>query len=201
MSNQKQLVLDIGGVLATNLSPFFWEELSTTSKIHYDKLIEYKNSVRTGLWTGKITEDQFWSGLSMKHPSIEKGVAKPMLLSHLKLLPAVHHVAKWSQFADIHILSNHRMEWIEPILKEIQNDVKSITVSSEVGYCKPHKAIYTTIQTKLDSEKETLFVDDQEQNFVEARTLGWRTLLADEQGSWINQIMPLLLSAKFSLGT
>jgi putative hydrolase of the HAD superfamily len=38
-----------------------------------------------------------------------------------------------------------------------------------------------------------VFVDDQEKNLVEARNLGWNTLLADDKGEWIKNVNRQLL--------
>ncbi|MBP1963275.1 hypothetical protein J2Z65_002491 [Paenibacillus aceris] len=41
MANKSELVLDIAGVLATNFSPFFWQELSDLSKVPYEMLVNF----------------------------------------------------------------------------------------------------------------------------------------------------------------
>ncbi len=48
----------------------------------------------------------------------------------------------WSQIADIHLLSNHRTEWLFPTMATISEFIKSVTISSAVGFCKPHREIY-----------------------------------------------------------
>jgi putative hydrolase of the HAD superfamily len=193
LTAKPQLILDIGGVLATNFSPLFWQELSATSGIPYDKIVDYKKDIREKLWSGKITEEEFWTRLCVQFPSIEKAKAQVMLRSHIKPLPAMEEVPAWSRLADIHLVSNHRIEWIKPILNSIQDYVKSITISSQVGSCKPHPSIYAKVTSHLIPETYILYIDDQEKNFNEAHNLGWHTLLADEKGDWIQQVMPLLL--------
>ncbi|MEK3886273.1 hypothetical protein [Bacillus sp. FSL K6-3431] len=192
MTTKPELILDIAGVLATNLSPKFWLELSSESATPYDKLVKFKKNIREELWTGKITEREFWTRLCEQFPSIELEYAKLILFSNIKPLPAFEEVPIWSQYANIHLLSNHRIEWIEPILSPILIYLKSMTVSSEVGCCKPQSDIYSKVALFLNSRANILFVDDQEKNFKEANILGWDTLLADEEGDWINKVLPLI---------
>ncbi|TCN26144.1 HAD family hydrolase [Mesobacillus foraminis] len=116
-----------------------------------------------------------------------------MLLSFIHPLPTSIEIRNWSEYANIHILSNHRVEWVEPILQPIQGYLKSITISSEAGCCKPQPEIYAKVKMELKS-KNILYVDDQEKNFNEARILGWNTLLADEKGAWIDEVYHYLAS-------
>jgi FMN phosphatase YigB (HAD superfamily) len=192
MTTKTELILDIAGVLATNLSPLFWHDLSLKSGIPNDDLVKYKKNIREELWTGKITEGEFWTQLCEQFPSIDIDNARLMLHSNIKPLPAIEEVPIWSQFANIHLLSNHRIEWIGPTLNPIQDYVKSITISSQVGCCKPQSDIYTIVKSRLNTETNILFIDDQEKNFKEAKKLGWNTLLADGKGEWIKKVIPLL---------
>jgi putative hydrolase of the HAD superfamily len=105
-----QLILDIGGVLAKNFSPLFWQELSKKSEVPYDKMFDFKNEIREDLWSGKISEEVFWTQLCDQFPSIEIEKAQLMLRSNINPLSAMEKVPKWSQFADIHLLSNHRLK-------------------------------------------------------------------------------------------
>jgi putative hydrolase of the HAD superfamily len=59
---------------------------------------------------------------------------------------------------------------------------KKVTISSQVGCCKPNHDIYSIVKTNLINEQNILFVDDQEKNFKEAKIFGWNTLLADDKG-------------------
>ncbi|TXK84197.1 HAD-IA family hydrolase [Paenibacillus sp. N3.4] len=192
MAIKKELILDFAGVLATNFSPFFWQELSEESKTSYEMLVQFKKEIREELWTGKVSEGEFWAQLCKQFPAIKRDKAKAILISNIKPLPAIREVATWSEYANIHIVSNHRIEWIQPIIKPIESYVRSITISSQVGYCKPESEIFTLVKMQLSNECNVLFVDDQEKNFKEAKELGWNTLLADENGNWIERIIPLI---------
>ncbi|MEH7399289.1 HAD family hydrolase, partial [Priestia megaterium] len=103
-------------------------------------------------------------------------------------LPALKKIPIWSQHANIHLLSNHRIEWIQHILTEISPYIKSVTISGEAGCCKPESDIYLKVGQYLN-KKQTLFVDDQEKNLKEANNLGWNTILADKQGFWVEKVI------------
>jgi putative hydrolase of the HAD superfamily len=192
MTVKPDLILDIAGVLATNFSPYFWQELSEKSDIEYERLIGFKREIREELWSGKISEEEFWRRLCSEFPSINEEDARLLLRSQINPLSALKELPKWSQFANIHLLSNHRAEWIAHIIRPIQKYLKSATISNEVHACKPSPEIYSVVRTHLSGEGSVLFVDDQEKNFKEARALGWTTLFADEQGDWMSRVEPLL---------
>jgi putative hydrolase of the HAD superfamily len=194
MATKSDLVLDIGGVIATNFSPFFWNDLSTVFEVSKDKLAKFKKEIRDELWTGMIEEKEFWVRLKKDFPTIEIEYAKSKLQSSIKPLPAIEELSVWSEYANIHLLSNHRLEWVKHIITPIQKYIKSITISGEVGCCKPQVDIYLRVKTFLNSEKNVLFVDDQEKNLREANKLGWHTLLADEKGEWTKKVIPFLLN-------
>jgi putative hydrolase of the HAD superfamily len=115
-----------------------------------------------------------------------------VLAMNLKPLPALDKLKEWCPVIDIHLLSNHRIEWLSPIIDSIRPCLKSVTVSSAVGCSKPHPAIYERAASNLASNRNVLFVDDQAKNFEQASILGWNTLLADPQGGWTDKVLPLL---------
>lgn len=188
-----QLVLDIGGVLATNLSPLFWQLLATDAIVSEEALYsDYKQQISERLWTGGISEEQFWTWIKAHTPRLHTEQARSYIDKSLQPLPALEKIAEWSTVADIHLLSNHLPSWVLPIVEPIERYLKSVTISSETGLRKPHPEIYKRVINYLPSGSSVLFVDDQDKNLRQAASLGWRTLLADEDGHWISLLLPLL---------
>jgi HAD superfamily hydrolase (TIGR01549 family) len=188
-----QLILDVAGVIITNLSPIFWHEIAELAFIPSETLrSQFKQEMRELLWTGKISEYEFWHWLNKKCPPIEIHTAQSILFKQLRYLPAIKCLPTWSQVADIHLLSNHRTEWLEPLLEPIKKYVKSITISSSVGFSKPDPIIYEIVQSKIQVNRQVLFVDDQEKNLKPAQDLFWSTLKADKKGMWIEQVNEIL---------
>lgn len=188
-----QLILDIGGVLATNLSPQFWQLLAAEAGVTEESIYSpYKAQISEFLWTGELSEDQFWDWLNEQTPTVSTPQAKNFLADCLQQMPALSKIADWSQTADIHLLSNHLPTWVDPIINPIKEQVKSITISSSVGLRKPHPAIYELVSQQLPANSIVLFIDDQYKNLRQAELHGWRTLLADEDGYWISKVESLL---------
>ncbi|UUZ81826.1 HAD-IA family hydrolase [Paenibacillus sp. P26] len=191
-----QLILDIGGVLVTNLSPRFWEELAAAAAVPQANLTSrFKKEIREAVWSGRLTEEAFWTWLGAQAPSVSTDDARELLASSLRPMPAMQRIPEWSRLADIHLLSNHRPEWITPVLRPVTAFLKSVTLSASIGRCKPGVEIYRYAASQPQGEKNLLFVDDQEKNLRQAAHLGWNTLLADSEGLWIDQVVPYLLGS------
>nr|WP_304150464.1 HAD-IA family hydrolase [Paenibacillus lautus] len=113
----------------------------------------------------------------------------------LQPLPGLNYLAQWSEIADIHVLSNHCKEWLEPILEKVEPYARSITISNQVGLRKPDLQIYKHVVKQFErSERTVVYVDDQQKNLKPAIDLGWKTLLADPEHKWIDQVGPMLMT-------
>lgn len=191
--SRTQLILDVAGVIVTNFSSTYWVEIAQLSQTPSNTIKELiKKEVREALWTGSMSEQDFWEWLNSHcKATIEPKTARELLKKHLELLPSANHVSEWSQSADIHLLSNHRHEWILELLEPIRPYLQTITISSQVGCCKPEPEIYNIVQAKINNNR-TIYVDDQEKNFIPARELGWTTKIADIEGRWADEITKLL---------
>lgn len=196
MNTKPQLVLDVAGVLIDNLSVEFWQELAVLGGTTLPLLKTLLDEIRKDLWTGRMKEEQFWQWLNEQYPSIRKDAGYELLLRTMNELPAVRLLERWSRVADIHLLSNHCKEWLEPMLVRVERYTTSITISNQVGVCKPEHRIYEIVQQLMPHHRFVLYVDDQDKNFPPARTLGWITLRADEQHRWIEQVEPILIGER-----
>ncbi|MFF2479961.1 HAD-IA family hydrolase [Paenibacillus sp. NPDC058071] len=192
---KNQLVLDIGGVLAENITPF-WKRLSGESQTAEELFALFNREVREELWSGGMTEKYFWERFAERFPNIPAENARESMIASITPLPAIKEIPRWSRYADIHLLSNHRTEWIMPIVNTISDYVTSVTISSEAGCCKPSAPIYSVVNAKLGLERPILFIDDQEKNMKEARAIGWQTLIADVEGRWIAEAERYLLGGE-----
>lgn len=188
MKLKPELVLDAAGVIAANFSPQFWKELVSRYELPQDRLAQFKQDIRVRLWTGVITEDEFWDDICTRFPAIVKEEARRALLAQITPLPAASLIPEWSEHAHIHLLSNHREEWLESIVTPLRPFLRSVTISSAAGCCKPEALIYERVEQYFERKTSVLFVDDQAKNFREAEARGWTTLLADEQGDWIHAV-------------
>ncbi|WP_274649718.1 hypothetical protein [Paenibacillus humicola] len=187
-----QLVLDVGGVLLTNMTDF-WREAAACASVPGEQLrAQFRKDLRRSLWSGELPESGFWSWLTGRFPALDAEETARMLQKSLQPLPAMALIPQWSEMAGIHLLSNHRAEWIRPLLEPILPFIAGVTISSESGVCKPEEEIYRLAASQLTGQGPVLYIDDQDVNFVQAEKLGWRTLTADEAGEWTKQVERLL---------
>lgn len=188
MTIKTQLVLDVGGVLATNLT-HFWHELAALASLSFEELrLHYKQNLRDKLWTGQITEPSFFTWACSMQSSLNESQVRSLMLSCLQPLPAYELLPNWSNTYDLHILSNHRSEWLIPFLAPVRPYLKTITISDEVGFAKPSQDIFKLAAAGIPDDAPILFVDDSEHNLEAAAVYGWQTLLADPAGQWIHQL-------------
>ncbi len=191
--NKFQLVLDVGGVLATDLD-LFWEELVNQAGLPYDKIRAiYKTEIREQLWQGDISERAFWQWLSYTFPKINLDYLQIAMQKSLVELEGIQHVDKWSTVSDIHILSNHRSEWLQPVIDRLHPFLTSTTVSADVGVAKPNPEIYNICNDQLDPDRPIVFVDNKKENLSPAVELGWQTIHADPSNKWITKVDHLVL--------
>ncbi|MDQ6419167.1 HAD-IA family hydrolase [Paenibacillus sp. LHD-117] len=184
-----QLVLDIGGVLATNLTPLFWELTAEAAGVDRGSLYGmYKREISEKLWSGVVTEAEFWEWLLRQAPGVGIREGQSFLAESLLPLPALNRLPEWSGYADIHILSNHLVEWVEPVLRPFKPFLKQIIVSSEAGWRKPQPEMFACAAALLPAEAAVLFVDDQPGNLRQAETLGWSVMQADGEGRWTEAV-------------
>lgn len=186
--SRKQLVLDAGGVVITNLT-LFWTLIGEASgRPHADVKAAFAAEIRDGFWSGSLPEADFWRWLGGSCPGLPEREARECLRRAIRPLPAFQCIPAWSRLADVHILSNHRAEWLSPCLAPIRPYVRHVVISSEAGAVKPSDAIFERLLRKLDPADPVLYVDDQRKNAAAAERAGWHGLLADEREAWIDRV-------------
>lgn len=191
-SRKTQLVLDAAGVLIGNLTPLFWEAVAVRSKIDVRGIKHrFKLEMRQELWTGQAREEDFWVWMENSFPGSDRNELLPVLQRAIQPLPAWYRLEDWSQVTDLHLLSNHCWEWLAPMLEPMEPFIRSVTISSRTGYCKPDPAIFRIVETYFPSGAQVIYVDDQNKNLEAARSMGWETILADSGQHWLNSIEEL----------
>jgi len=187
-----QLVLDAAGVIMTNIPASYWKSLADQAGVTVDELVSYfQTELKVPLWTGKISEPEFWERIKKRYPSVDLAQTRAELLAGLRLLPTAERLSEWSRRFDLHLLSNHRTEWLLDVLRPVLNCFVTVTVSNEAGMCKPFPEIFALVQSKLPPGAPIVYVDDQEKNLKPAREIGWKTILADEEGTWVGKVEEL----------
>ena len=194
------LVLDVGGVLATNLTPQLWQNLATLANTSVATLYaSYKKEISKKLWIGECTEGQFWQWLEQYSIQLTIERQRELITQALQPLPALQYLQQWSQLAEIHIMSNHLSDWLQPLLAPYETYIERIHVSDQVRLSKPNPQWFTLLHEQFNDAALIWFVDDSDHNVAAAELIGWNTLLADQAHNWIATLSERLQLASNSL--
>jgi len=187
------LVLDLGGVLVHDpMNEFFAEADRLSSRSRREIINFYQTELRHPLWSGALEEDSFWSEFLIYTDIDDGSYLREYIQESLRLLPAVARMKEIEEIAPLFALSNHRHEWIRPVLAEHDLDkcFEKVFISSEIGVVKPDpESIEYVLEALGAAPDEVLFVDDKLRNLKTAEGLGVKTILADPDGDWIDQLI------------
>jgi len=190
------LVLDVGGVLATNLTPRLWQDLAHLANTSLDTMYaSYKKEISKKLWTGECSEAQFWQWLESYGVQLSVSNQRQLITEALQPLPALDYLEQWSKLADIYIMSNHLSDWLQPLLAPYQSYIKSTHVSDQIRLSKPNSKWFQLLHEQFIDASSVWFVDDSANNIAAAESLGWHSLLADQNQDWITTLTAQLQSA------
>ena len=184
----KRLILDAGGVLFSENFREYLGGLAETHGCDRDQFVTFYNSgPRNRLWRGEESLTAFWDeiahelGLATAPPEFDEQAA-----ALFEPLEALARLPDWSRRSELWLLSNHRHEWLRPMLSQYGVVFANELISSELGAMKPEPAIFRGLLT--GDPEAILFVDDRQDNLDAAVAVtGPRleTLLADSGGRWL----------------
>ncbi|MGB1526465.1 MAG: hypothetical protein ACPG9N_02720, partial [Miltoncostaeaceae bacterium] len=108
----------------------------------------------------------------------------------------LENTLRWRQTADIWVVSNHRHEWLLPVLDAagFTAVVDRIEVSSLTGRVKPDPAAWEALLADGTSPERVAVVDGQQPNLDSAHALGFTALRADGGTRWADQVDAWLAS-------
>jgi putative hydrolase of the HAD superfamily len=141
---------------------------------------------RGDYWGGRLPESAFWDRLGVTAPSPAERA--DILALRPRIDPA--RVAAWRAVADVWIISNHRHEWLEPVLAETGlGDVVDRVVISSIGGCvKPDPAAWAVLLADGTVPGDVLVVDDQATNLDAVRSLGITAVAATGDLTWCDAV-------------
>lgn len=187
------ILLDLGGVLfEDSLSRDAYRRLARRLGINPAVTLGFRDRVREPLWTGEMSEDQFWAEFSELAGEDAELVSEwQERVRSPQPLGTVARVGELAAAADLCVLSNHRHEWIGPALKRsgVAGACEQLLISSEIGVCKPESSAFRLARDCFVDGWPVMFVDDQQSNLDAARARGFQTLLADPAGRWVDQAL------------
>ncbi len=185
VSNYKTIIFDFGGVIGSDSDR--WEDeyrkVVEESGLTAEKLHELYNKHWPKLSIGAELASTFWDEvyeLAPKKPirgTLEKyyedGVRgnKDVLLIAAKLREKGFKIG---------VITNTAVDWVDIKMRKfgLKDIFNGVYCSCTVGVAKPDPRIYlTAIQNMKTTVRETIFVDDREENLVACEKLGIKGLL------------------------
>lgn len=150
------------------------------------------DAVRRAYWGGDLPEQAFWQQLGVEVPDPLRRAE--VLDLRPRIAPA--RVAAWAGVADIWVVSNHRHEWLLPVLAEcgFEPVVDRIEVSSLTGRVKPDPSAWAALLADGLPPSLALAVDDQQANLDAAAGLGITTVRASGDSAWAEAVDAWLAS-------
>ena len=150
------------------------------------------DSFRRAYWGGDLPEAAFWQAAGVAVPDLGRRAA----VLGLRPVIAPARIDRWRQAAEIWVVSNHRHEWLLPMLDDagFTAVVDRIEVSSLTGRVKPDPAAWEALLADGTPPGRAAVVDDQQPNLDSARALGLTALRADGGTGWADQVDAWLAS-------
>ena len=191
------LVLDGEGVVFNSPIKQFLRRFSSDNQLDYALVeLRWEEKYRQLAWTGKIDDLELWCGLA--NTRVDPIRTNETLSNAYSPGPAAPLVVRWSQAVPVWLLSNQRSRWVVPKLEQfgILAAFQRLLISDATGFVKPDPAAFRQLLSDGLKPQDILFVDDQERNIEAARKLGIRTIHANDQRPWLQEIELALGGAK-----
>lgn len=185
------LLLDACGVLVGEpMGPLF-SVVAASCGMRADQVQGlFRDYAREDLWSGRISTSDFWDRFAS---AVGRECAPRQwhttLTESMVPLPAAQLVSSWSYRTRLGLISNHRHEWLLPVLRrhELEEHFHVLRISSLTGVVKPASEAFLHALGGF-SPHSALYVDDKTANVQAARGLGIRGLRADPDGNWIGDV-------------
>jgi putative hydrolase of the HAD superfamily len=185
-------VLDAGGVLVAPAPvPALIRDLAGPGERAEALVGRFRRELRRPLWSGAAPEAALWRWLREAGVAdASDGALRARLVAGLRPLPALGRVADWRRRVPVAVLSNHRSEWLLPVLARagLGPEDARILVSDRIGALKPDAAAWDALLAPGIDPGDVLLVDDAPRNLRAAAARGMRTLPAGPDGAWIREV-------------
>lgn len=145
--------------------------------------IDFRTPELRHLFEGKISEVTFWDSLLRDRDwMVDVNTLKTMVRDNFREIEGTRRIIEDVKLAGYKtvLFSVHALEWIEYCEEKFRLGelFESRIYSFEIGLCKPDKAAFSFLLSKIDaSAGEILFIDDSEINIGSASEMGIQTIL------------------------
>jgi HAD superfamily hydrolase (TIGR01509 family) len=132
-----------------------------------------------------MTSSKFWQTVGVSHNLEDEYLARHQLTDGvIEFLESVH-----SRGIEVWCLSNDLAEWAKKLRVrfKLEKYISGFVISGDVGLRKPDPAIFTHLLGRLKAKAgDAVFIDDSPKNLDSAAKLGFKTILFDAPGLYIN---------------
>jgi len=195
----KFVYFDFGAVLV-NYDEMF-QKVCRDFNLNRDEFKNFYSNFVLDMDVGKESVFGFWKKSVEKFGiknALDYDLSKSWVSDYKIIYPVFKMIHSLEGKVDMGIISNIHADiwwaafddnWVPKI------NYKQILLSSDLGVIKPSRDIYEIAQEKSRVKaEEILFIDDKEENLVEPKKMGWKTVLFDQTNAIdrVNKIMELL---------
>lgn len=179
----KAIVMDCGGVIATEVQKLFLQEIAVKEDLDVDELIAVYRDLSTPLILGKSTEDDFWLSfidrLGIERPlevvtKEYKKLIRDLMVWDRQVLSYLKDVKKDHPDVKIVLLSNAVKEWVADFQKrhDLSKYFDQCFFSFDLQSKKPDQDVFDKVCQALQVKpEECIFVDNNDGNVQAASKL------------------------------
>lgn len=173
----KNIILDIGGVLAEEVNGRALTHLTVEEQDNISSLLYFKSSGFIGVLLGNESSADYSARMIEEYPNLKKEISflfdpknlpitYPIKQDILDLLYKLHNTYK------IYFLSD-MMDMSYDYLKDILSDFNGGAYSFQEHIKKPNPEFFKILLNRYQlNPSETIFLDDKEKNVIAAQDLG-----------------------------
>ena len=185
----KIVFFDLGGVLLNWQDDWLYEEVSRQTRISINKIKQDFDSYISLLFTGKISEKEFWEKIlgdvKINPNTICETFQKNASLNE-DIFALAQHLKKCKY--QIGILSNITPETRKTLHNEWFTSFDHVYFSNEIGIAKPDPQVFRYVLDR-HAHSEIFFIDDKQENIDAAKRHGINSILYKGQTDLISEIV------------
>lgn len=178
----KIVLFDLGGVLVNWKDEWLFAEITKQFDIEHDVLKSRFDQNIGSLFTGKVTEENFWQVVLHGYTNSKNYIIIDSLFSTTYSINEniLHEISILKKTNVAYGLLSNITAPTRKFLDQtgLFNDFKISFFSDLLGLAKPEPEIYQYVLNSLYPEYDSiLFVDDKEENIAAAQKFGFETIL------------------------
>lgn len=189
MSSRPLVLLDAAGVLVFEDDARVLSCLSDAYRLDPNQVNDWlEGEAYDPWWTGRWQWPDFWAAFSDRFGvSVTDQERWQHEWSSLRPMHPLSLLGDWAQWADLWLVSDHRADWLLPVLGDQADIFQMIWISDQVGLTKKDPALFDLLSSYIPpGDRPIYYLDDRPHNLDLARRSipGLHTFRADPAGRW-----------------